>query len=150
MLLKQALPGWEARHDGCTIRLMEPAAAWTLAKTVGEIGKKLYEFGRTLKDREAQQRIDEILDKFRELKQAASELEDENRELREKLRFSRDEYEFRTPFWYQRENPKQPLCPKCFANKVAAPMGERGHQCSTDYRRCLVCNNCVEVARYGQ
>ncbi len=67
---------------------MEPittfTGAWTLAKTTGEISKKLYDFGKSLKDREARQHVDEILDKLRELKQSASELEDENRELREK------------------------------------------------------------------
>jgi hypothetical protein len=59
--------------------------AWTIAKAAGDISKKLYEFGRGLKDREAKQQVDEILDKVRELKHSASQLEDENRELREKL-----------------------------------------------------------------
>jgi hypothetical protein len=123
-------------------------SAWTIAKTAGDIGKKLYEFGRSLKDREAKQQIDDILDRLRELKQAASELEDENRSLREALRFSTNAYEFRTPFWYEKTNPKQALCPKCFAQKVAAPMGEPGVNCSQDYRRCLVCGNYVEVGRH--
>src|SRR5712692_3026659 len=99
---------------------MEPVStvttAWTIAKTAGEISKKLYDFGKNLKDREAKQEFDEISDKLRELKQSASELEDENRALREKLRFKSDEYEFRNPFWYTRAHPDQPLCPKCFAS----------------------------------
>lgn len=70
--------------------------------------------------------MDEILDKLRELKQSASELEDENRDLREKLRFKSDEYESRTPFWYHTASPDRPLCAKCFADKIAAPMGEPG------------------------
>jgi uncharacterized coiled-coil DUF342 family protein len=57
---------------------MEPVTtvttAWTIAKTAGEISKKLYEFGKSLKDREAKQQLDEIVDKVRELKQSASEL----------------------------------------------------------------------------
>jgi hypothetical protein len=36
----------------------------------------LYDFGKNLKDRDAKQQIDEILDNVRELKQSASELED--------------------------------------------------------------------------
>jgi hypothetical protein len=40
---------------------MEPVttvtAAWTIAKTAGEISKKLYDFGKSLKDREAKQRV---------------------------------------------------------------------------------------------
>jgi hypothetical protein len=36
---------------------MEPVttitSAWTIAKTAGDISKKLYEFGKSLKDRDA-------------------------------------------------------------------------------------------------
>ena len=134
-----------------TIQPMEPitaaTTAWTIAKNAGEIGKKLYELGKSLKDREAKQAVDDILDKLRDLKQSASELEDENRELREKLRFKSDAYEFRTPFWYDRANPKQPLCPKCFASGIPAPMGEPGQDTSSKYRRCLVCKEVIEVNR---
>jgi hypothetical protein len=128
---------------------MEPitvTTTWTIAKTAGEITKKLFELGKSFKDRDAKQQIDEILDELRALKQSASELEDENRELREKLRFKSDDYEFRTPFWYDKAHSDQPLCPKCFANKIAAPMGEPGQGCSVDYRRCLACENCIEVS----
>jgi hypothetical protein len=120
---------------------------WTIAKTAGEISKKLYEFGKGVKDREAKQHVDEILDELRDLKQLASELEDENRELREKLRFKSDQYEFRTPFWYAKDKPTQPLCPKCFGAATPAPMGEPGQGCNRDYRRCLVCNQTVEVTK---
>lgn len=124
---------------------MDPSTAWTIAKTAGEITKKLFELEKSFKDRDAKQKIDEILDELRALKQSASELEDENRELREKLRFKSDDFEFRTPFWYDRTHPQQALCPKCFANKIAAPMGEPGQGCGVDYRCCLACNNSVEV-----
>lgn len=133
---------------------MEPVTtvttAWTIAKTAGEISKKLYEFGKSLKDREAKQQIDEILDKVRELKQSASELEDENRELQEKLRFKSDEYKFDAPFWYHKANPTQPLCPKCFASNIAAPMGAPGQGCNSDYCLCLVCRNSVEVRHHAR
>jgi hypothetical protein len=129
---------------------MEPVTAvttvWTITKTAGEISKKLYDFGKSLKDREAKQRIDEILDQVRELKQAASELEDQNRELREKLRFKSDAYEFRTPFWYDKANPDRALCPKCHAKNIDGPMGEQGQGCTGDYRLCLVCRESVEVS----
>jgi hypothetical protein len=128
---------------------MEPVTtvttALTIAKTAAEISKRLYEFGKTLKDRDAKNQIDEISDKVRELKQSASELEDENRDLRERLRFKSDEYDFRTPFYYHKPRPDQPLCPKCFASQIAAPMGEPGQGCSTRYRRCLVCSQAIEV-----
>jgi hypothetical protein len=133
---------------------MEPVttvtAAWTIAKTAGEVSKKLYEFGKSLKDREAKQQVDEILDKLRELKQSASELEDENRELREKLRFKSDAYEFRTPFWYDKAHPDRPLCPMCFAKEIVAPMGEPGQGCDPRYRRCLACNDVVVIGHQPQ
>ena len=114
--------------------------------TAGEISKKLIEFGKAFKDRKIQQQIDDIVDELRELKQSASELEDENHEFREKLRFKSDDYDFRTPFHYAKAHPNQPLCPKCFAKKCDAPMGEPGHECAPNYRRCLVCDDCVKVS----
>ena len=125
---------------------MEPIStvttAWTIAKTAGEITKKLYELAKSVKDREVKQQIDEITDQLRELKQSASELEDENRNLREKLRFKSDNYEFRTPFWYEKTNPEQPFCPKCFARDIAAPMGPPQQFPGSAHRSrwCLVCN----------
>jgi hypothetical protein len=131
---------------------MEPVTTvttvWTIAKTAGEISKKLYGVAKSLKDREAKQQVDEILDELRELKHVASQLEDENRELREKLRFKSDDYEFRTPFWYSKAHPERALCPKCFAKNISAPMGEVGQECTSDYRRCLVCSEAVEVSKH--
>jgi hypothetical protein len=124
---------------------MDPTTAWTIAKTAGEITKKMYELAKSVKDRDAKQQIDEILDQLRSLKQSASELEDENRELREKLRFKGDDYEFRTPFWYDKAYPDRPLCPKCFAKNLAAPMGEPGQGCNPEYRRCLACGDVMRL-----
>jgi hypothetical protein len=124
---------------------MDPAAAWTIAKTTGEISKKLYELGKTLRDRALKQQIDEITDELRELKQIASELEDENRELRERLRFKGDDYEFKTPFWYHKAHPDRPLCPKCLAENIEAPMGEPRPGVNHIYRDCLVCEKSIQV-----
>ncbi|HMF89778.1 MAG TPA: hypothetical protein VKL40_03975 [Candidatus Angelobacter sp.] len=130
---------------------MEPVTtittAWTLAKTAGEIGKKLFDFSKELKDHNEKQRVDEILDQLRELKQSATELEDENRELREKLRFKSDAYEFHNPFWYEKGKHEQPFCAKCFAKPLAAPMSEVRRDGDYPYRRCLVCSN-VEVLQH--
>jgi len=128
---------------------MEPVTtfttAWTLAKTAGEVGKKLFELGKEIKDRDLRQQIDEIADTVRELKQSASELEDENRELREMLRFKSDDYAFHNPFWYLKTKPDQPLCAKCFAKNIAAPMKEPGEMgCS-----CLVCGTFVYVRNWS-
>jgi hypothetical protein len=128
---------------------MDPVTAatttWTIAKTAGEISRKLYELGKSLRDRDVRQKVDELVDTLRELKQSASDLEDENRDLRERLRFKSDAYEFKTPFWYEKAQPDRPLCPKCFAQHVAAPVGEQGQDASMDYRRCLVCREGFEV-----
>lgn len=133
---------------------MEPVTAvtgaWSIAKTAGEISKKLYEFGKSLKDREAKHQVDEILDKVRELKQSASELEDENRELREKLRFKSDEYEFKHPFWFEKTHPDRPLCPKCFARQIPAPMEKPYQTHSGMYARCLVCGTSVDIERFNR
>ena len=131
---------------------MEPVttvtAALTLGKTAADVYNRLYEYGKSLKDRDAKQQVEQMLDQLRELKHLASKLEDENRELRDKLRFKSDDYEFRTPFWYAKNNPEQALCPKCFADEKAAPMGERGQDCNENYRKCLVCSNYIEVAQH--
>ena len=119
--------------------LMDPITAWTIAKEAGEITKKLYEFGKSLKDREAKKKVDEILDQLRELKQSASELEDQNRDLREQKRFKSDEYEFRIPFWYDKAHPDRPLCPKCHASHIDAPVAAPARGQNPTYRRCLVC-----------
>lgn len=144
---------WRACQTTDTIVLMEPVTTvttvWTIAKTAGEISKKLYDFQKTLKDRDAKQHVDEILDQVRELKQSASQLEDENRELRERLRFKSDQYEFRTPFWYEKGGPNRALCAQCFAKQIAAPMAEQGQNCLKDYRRCLVCGQVVQVSHTG-
>lgn len=128
---------------------MEPIStvtgAWTIAKSAGELTKKLYELGKSIKDREVKQQLDEITDQLRELKHQASSLEDQNRELREKLRFKSDDYEFRIPFHYEKAHPEVALCPKCFAAGIAAPMGEPGQGVSSRYRKCLACNQAVEV-----
>ncbi|MGC9994619.1 MAG: hypothetical protein ABSE79_04805 [Terriglobia bacterium] len=132
---------------------MEPvttvATAWTIAKTAGEISKKLYEFGKGLKDREAKNQIDEILDKVRELKQSASELEDQNRELKEKLRFRSEDFEFKNPFWFEKSHPDRALCPKCFVDELVAPVSEPIGSTSGTYRRCFHCGEAIWEKRFA-
>jgi hypothetical protein len=132
---------------------MEPissvTSAWTIAKTAGEVSKKLYEFAKKMKDRDLQHQVDEIADKVRDLKHAASMLEDENRDLREQLRFKGDEFEFRSPFYFEKAHPSQALCPKCFSNGKASPMGREGQSCSSGYRICLVCSQELQIGPYG-
>jgi hypothetical protein len=128
---------------------MEPVTVITtalgLAKSAGDITSKLNELYKNVKDREIKQQVAELLDQMQELKRSAYAIEDENRDLRDKLRFKSSDFEFHTPFWFDKAKPEQPLCPKCFAQHVAAPMGLKGQDCLSNYRRCLVCGNAVEV-----
>ena len=126
---------------------MEPATTLTLAAKAADLGKKLYEVAKILKDREAQQKLDEVIDTVRELKQQASELEDENRGLREELRFKSADFEFRNPYWYEKDKPGQPLCAKCFAKKMIGPMSNSYRTDTGVYRECLVCGAYVDDQR---
>lgn len=125
---------------------IDPITGLTLAQSAAELTRKLYEVAKGLKDREAKQQLDELLDRLRELKQQASDLEDENRELREKLRFNSDEFDFRNPFYYEKKHPDRPLYPKCFANQIPAPMSEP-YDASGVYRKCLACGTAIEEMR---
>ena len=127
--------------------VLDPATGWSLVKTIAEATKSLYDVAKHLKDHEIKGKLDVVLDKLRELKQEASNLEDENRNLREQLRFESDQFEFKNPFWYDKAHPDQPLCAKCFANEKVGPMGESYKATSGKYRRCLVCDNAVQVER---
>jgi hypothetical protein len=126
---------------------MEPITTLTVAAKAAELGQKLYEVAKGLKDRETQQRIDEVIDDLRELKQQASVLEDENRTLRDRLRFKDDSYEFVHPFYYDREKDPQhtiPLCPNCFVDEKIATMAKPYRDFGGTYRRCHHCNAAVQ------
>ena len=87
----------------------------------------------------------EVYDTLMNLKREAADLEDQNRDLKEKLRFNSDGFEFRTPFYYDRNHPDQALCAKCSVeHRRASPMGEI-FRASGEYRRCLVCDNAVKI-----
>ncbi len=125
----------------------DPTKAWAIAKTAADVTKKLFTFGKNLKDRDEKNQVDEMLEALRDLQQSAWELEQENRELREQLRFKSDDYVFRTPFRYHKDRPDEPLCMKCFAKGVVAQMGEQGFTCTAGNRRCLVCGHPEQVSQ---
>jgi hypothetical protein len=66
--------GNEKRSAPLEFNTMEPittvTGVWTIAKTAGEISKKLHELAKSVKDRELKQQIDEITDQLRDLKQS--------------------------------------------------------------------------------
>jgi hypothetical protein len=128
---------------------MEPittvTAALSLTKSATDLSKRLYEFGKSIKDREQKHQVEEMTDALTEFKRSASLLEDENRELREKLRFKSDDYVFQTPFYYRKDHPDEPLCAKCFADDVEGHMGEVPS--GFHHRTCLVCGTSVNVGQ---
>ena|SRR5438477_8691789 len=125
---------------------MDVVTGLGLLKTVSELGKKITDLARNVKDHDTKQQLSEILDTLISLKQSASELEDQNRDLRETLRFKGDDFEFKNPFWYAKKHPDRPLCAKCFGKEQASPMGEP-YRANGLYRRCLVCGNVIELER---
>ena len=125
---------------------MDPVTDVTIVKALSDLGKELYEIAKNLKDREIKKTVDDVIDELRDLKQQASDLEDENRNLREQLRFKGDDFEFRNPFHYEKKYPDRPLCAKCFAKEVVAPMSE-AYRANGVFRRCLVCGNIVQIER---
>jgi hypothetical protein len=125
---------------------IDPVTGWGIVKTAGEVTRKLYEIVKEVKDREVKEKIDGVLDELRELKNQASELEDQNRELREKLRFKSDEFEFKTPFWYEKAHPDQPLCAKCFTDQKIAHVAVKRNE-DGEFGRCLHCGAYIEVNR---
>src|SRR5579862_1692819 len=100
---------------------MDPITDAALATSVARLGKKLYEIGKSLKDRDIKKQVDDVADELRALKQQASELEDENHELKKKLQFNGEDFDFRNPFYYEKTHSETPLCAKCFAAEKRGP-----------------------------
>lgn len=123
---------------------MDPVSSFKIANTAADLSKKLFELAKAIKDRNIKQKLDEVLDELRSLKQQASELEDENRAIKEKARFNEDNYEFRNPFWFDKKHLDRALCPKCYSQKIAAPMSKTRNDGS---KYCLVCRGSIyEIA----
>ena len=126
-----------------TAMILDPLQSLNLAKTIADLMGKLYSVQKEQSNIEIKATLDEVIDELRILKKTADQLEDENRELREKLRFNSDEFEFRNPYWYEKAHPNQPLCPKCFADRVRGQMSEKYSMGTRIDRMCLVCSKAI-------
>lgn len=125
-----------------------PLAQLTLFNAIASAGKTLLEAAQGVSNLDTKRQLMDVYDALMNLKREASELEDENHALKEKLRFKSEEFEFKNPFYYDRRDPDQPLCPKCFSVQKIGPMGElQRYPNGAAYLRCLVCDNQVEVER---
>ena len=118
---------------------------WTYAlNAIATAGKTLYEVTQGVSNLDTKRQLMEIYDTLMNLKREASDLEDENHNLKERLRFKGDDFEFRNPFWFQKNHADRPLCPKCFANERIGPMGEPYQSFGLGtIRKCLVCGNII-------
>ena len=121
------------------------AQAVTLFSAIANAGKVVFDIAQSTTKISERQRLMDVYDELMGLKRSAADLEDENRALKEKLRFRSEDFDFKTPFWYEKKNPERPLCAKCHAKENASPMGEPYETDSGSFRKCLVCDNQEKV-----
>ena len=126
--------------------MTDPIAALTLFNAIATAGKTLFDVAEGASDSDAKRQLMEVYDTLMGLKRQAAELEDENRALRQKLRFKSDEFEFKSPFWYEKAFPDQALCPRCFANERIGQMADQFESLGYgNIRVCLVCHNRIQI-----
>jgi len=125
------------------------SAGISLVKGAADLSRKMYELWKESKDHNVKQQLSEMLDQLTVLKQQAAALEEQNRELKEALRFKSDEYEFKNPFYFDKNKPTMPLCPKCFTEKRIAPMSQTWQGSGGMYSKCLACSTIVEINKRG-
>lgn len=123
---------------------MDTQTGLLLFNAMATAGKNLYEIAQGVSKLETKQQLMDVYDTLMNLKRQAADLEDENRNLREQLRFTSDEFEFKLPFWYEKSHPERALCPKCFAKKIVAPVGQPYDGGTNTYRKCLHCDTPIE------
>lgn len=123
----------------------EIATGISIAKSAAGAINKLHDLYKSTQDRDLKQKIEDVIDELRDLKHQASLLEDENRDIKEQLRFRTDDYQFDGRFWMDKLHPDRTLCPKCFSEKIAAPVGQAYDNGHAIYRACLTCKGCYKV-----
>ncbi len=126
---------------------MDAQARLTLFNAIAAAGRTIYDVAQGLSNSDTKRQMMEVYDTLMTLKREAAELEDLNRELKEKLRFKSEDFDFKNPFWYENSHPDRPLCPKCFADKIIAPVGTPNSNQTGTSRRCLRCGEVFWVMR---
>jgi hypothetical protein len=127
--------------------MTDPMTGLALFNAIATAGKTLYEVTQGVSNLDTKRQLMEVYDTLMSLKREASDLEDENHDLKERLRFKSDDFEFRNPFYFEKRNPDQPLCPKCYAREKKGPMSEIRRSEFDTWRTCLVCDNAFNVER---
>ena len=126
---------------------MDAQAGLTLFNTIATAGKTIYDIAQGTAKLETKQQLMEVYDSLMSLKREAAELEDQNHDLKNKLRFKSDEFEFKNPFWFDKNFPDRALCPKCFSKQIAAPVSAPYESGNTVWRQCLSCETRIEESR---
>ena len=126
---------------------MDPQAGLTLFNAIATAGKTIYDIAQGTAKLETKQQLMEVYDSLMNLKREAAELEDQNRDLKNKLRFKSDEFEFKNPFWFEKNFPDRALCPKCFSKQIVAPVSAPYDNDVAIWRRCLSCETSIEETR---
>jgi hypothetical protein len=124
---------------------MDSQSGFALFNAIAAAGKTIYEIAQGVSTIETKQELMGVYDALMSLKREAAELGDTNRALQQKLRFKSEDFEFRSPFYFDKKQPAIPLCAKCFAKEIIGPMREADNSDDGVYRRCLVCDNYVRV-----
>jgi hypothetical protein len=94
----------------------------TLFNAIATAGKTIYDIAQGTSKLETKQQLMGVYDTLMNLKRDAGDLEDTNRDLKEKLRFKSGDFEFKNPFWFDKNLPDTPLCAKCFSKQIVAPV----------------------------
>jgi hypothetical protein len=100
---------------------MDPQTGFALFNAIATAGKTIYEIAQGTSKLEEKHQLMEVYDALMSLKRTAADLEDENRELKRKLRFESDEYEFRSPFWYEKSTLTEPFARSALQSRRRAP-----------------------------
>ena len=126
---------------------MDAQAGLTLFNAIATAGKTIYDIAQGTAKLETKQQLMEVYDALMNLKRDAAELEDENHDLKEKLRFKSAEFEFKNPFWFDKNFPDRALCPKCFSKQIVAPVSAPYQSDNAVWRQCLSCETRIEETR---
>jgi hypothetical protein len=125
----------------------DPQTKLVLFNAIATAGKTIYEVAQSTSKLETKQQLMDVYDTLMNLKREAGDLEDTNRDLKEKLRFRSEDFDFKNPFWFDKNFPDRPLCAKCFSKQIIAPVAAPYNSDDAVWRKCLSCDSRIEEKR---
>jgi hypothetical protein len=127
--------------------MVDTQTGLTLFNAIATAGKTIYEIAQSTSKLEEKQQLMAVYDTLMNLKRDAGDMEDTIRDLKENLRFKRDDFEFKNPFWFDKRFPDRALCPKCFSKQMVAPVAAPYESDDGVWRKCLSCDTVIEEKR---